>query len=83
MLDRLPVARVQICEANRLAHWPHLDERLRELGYLVDTERCLDRCTRCRHTAFAVVSGRYWFAVTVRQFLSELRKRIPVLPWGR
>jgi uncharacterized protein YuzB (UPF0349 family) len=74
--------RVQVCAANRLVKEPELAGRLAELGYAVDTEECLDQCTRCHQCAFALVSGRLRFAANNADLLRKLQERIPGFRWG-
>lgn len=65
--------RLQICASNPLARRPDLLRQLAEQGCLVETETCLDQCTRCESCAFALVNGRFVYAPTPEEFLRKLR----------
>jgi uncharacterized protein YuzB (UPF0349 family) len=65
--------RLQICASNQLARRPDLIKQLKEEGWVVEMEECLDECTRCSSYAFALVAGRFVFAATPDEFLRKLR----------
>lgn len=67
---------IQVCAFNRLAKEPRLTERLRQMGFTVETEVCLDECVRCGNCAFGLVAGRLRFAPTVEEFLRARQERI-------
>lgn len=64
--------RLQVCRANQLMSQPEVLTALRSAGWKVDTEECLDQCTRCHFCAFALVSGQFVFAPTPQAFLKAV-----------
>jgi uncharacterized protein YuzB (UPF0349 family) len=69
--------RMQICLENRLARRPDLLDQLRGHGYAVETEACLDQCTRCDTCALALVCGRFEYGDTADELVRKLRKESP------
>ncbi|HLN61146.1 MAG TPA: DUF1450 domain-containing protein [Symbiobacteriaceae bacterium] len=65
--------RLQICASNPLAHRPDLIRELNEHDCTVETEQCLDQCTRCESCAFAMVNGRFVYAPTPEELVRKLR----------
>lgn len=66
--------RLQVCRVNRLARQGDALRALEEMGWRVEIEECLDRCTRCEGCAFALVSGEYLFARNEGEFLKRIQK---------
>ncbi len=64
--------RLQICRENALSRRPDLLAELRNAGWRVETEDCLDQCTRCSHNAFALVNGKFQFAASPEAFLAAM-----------
>ncbi|HWI50577.1 MAG TPA: DUF1450 domain-containing protein [Symbiobacteriaceae bacterium] len=64
--------RLQICAESRLARQTDMLTQLKESGYIVETESCLDQCTRCECCAFALVCGRLETARTPEELLAKL-----------
>lgn len=67
--------RLQVCRENSLARQAEILEALRMSGWKVETEDCLDQCTRCGHCAFALVGGWFQYAPTPQDFLGGLTRR--------
>lgn len=67
--------RLQICASNRLAHRPDLLRRITEEGGVVEIVECLDQCTRCDKTCFALVSGALQYAPTPEELCEKIRSR--------
>jgi uncharacterized protein YuzB (UPF0349 family) len=65
--------RLQICASNQLARRPDVIKQLKEEGWVVEVEECLDECTRCPSYAFALVAGRFAFAANPEEFLRKLK----------
>jgi uncharacterized protein YuzB (UPF0349 family) len=65
--------RMQICSSNVLSRRPDIVQQMKEMGYVVETESCLDHCTRCEKCALALVCGRMIFARTPEEFVRKLR----------
>lgn len=65
--------RLQIYASNQLARRPDAIQRIQEQGWVVEIEQCLDKCTRCSSSAFALVSGRFLFAADPEELLRKLR----------
>lgn len=66
--------RLQVCRINRLAQGRDTLRALEEMGWRVEIEECLDRCTRCDGCAFALVAGEYLFARSEGEFLKRIQK---------
>lgn len=64
--------RLQICAEGRLARRIDILTELKTRGYVVEVESCLDECTRCESSAFALVHGRLEFATTPEELLAKL-----------
>ncbi|MFZ5815884.1 MAG: DUF1450 domain-containing protein [Bacillota bacterium] len=67
--------RLQVCGANRLARRPDILQRLRAAGAVIEIVECLDQCTRCEKSCFALVSGAFEYAETPEEFLEKLLVR--------
>lgn len=84
MISPLPRRRrLQICASNQLARRPDLLRRLEEEGCTIETEACLDQCTRCESCAFALVDGHFLFSPTPDEFSRQLLGKDSIFPSGK
>ncbi|MFZ5824657.1 MAG: DUF1450 domain-containing protein [Bacillota bacterium] len=67
--------RLQICGANQMARRPDLLRQLEQEGDVIEIVECLDQCTRCENSCFALVSGSFAYAQTPEELLSKLLSR--------
>lgn len=58
-----------------MARRPDLLHRLTEEGDVIEIVECLDQCTRCDSTCFALVSGTFAYAPTPDELFEKLRSR--------
>lgn len=75
--------RLQICVSNQLARRPDLLRILAEEGCILETEECLDQCTRCESCAFALVDGHFLFSPTPDEFSRQLVGKDSFSPSGK
>lgn len=80
VLQRMAAAgirqRIQVCAANHLARRPELIQQLRHEGAAVELVECLDQCTRCDRTSFALVGGTFHYASTPEELVGEILANI-------
>lgn len=67
--------RLQVCAANRVARRPDLLRELEEEGDVIEIVECLDQCTRCENSCFALVSGTFAYAETPEELCKKLLSR--------
>lgn len=75
--------RLQICASNLLARRPDLLRKLEEAGCAIETEECLDQCTRCESCAFALVDGHFLFSPSPAEFTRQLLGKDSISPSGK
>lgn len=55
-----------------MARRPDLLRRLTEAGSVVEIVECLDQCTRCETSCFALVSGAFEYAPTPEELTEKI-----------
>lgn len=71
-IPKLRLRRMQVCAVSRLARFPLILRLLERLGWVVEREACLDVCTRCEHSFFALVEGRMLFADSPEELVRKV-----------
>lgn len=75
--------RLQICASNLLARRPDLLRQLEAEGCIIETEECLDQCTRCECCAFALVDGHFCFTPNPEEFYRQISEKDSFSPSGK